>query len=29
MELNHEWIDAHLGGERPGPVEIYMNAYRP
>ena len=28
MELNHEWIDANLGGERPGPVEIFMDAAR-
>jgi Fe-S-cluster containining protein len=27
MELNQEWIDANLGGERPGPVESYMDAY--
>jgi Fe-S-cluster containining protein len=27
MELNQEWIDAHLGGDEPGPVEIYMDAY--
>ena len=27
MELNHEWIAANLGGDEPGPVEIYMNAY--
>jgi Fe-S-cluster containining protein len=26
MELNHEWIAANLGGDEPGPVEIYMNA---
>lgn len=28
MQLNQEWIDAHLGGDVPGPVEIYMNAYQ-
>ena len=27
MELNHEWIDAHLGGDELGPVEIFMDAY--
>ena len=27
MELNHEWIAANLGGDEPGPVEVYMNAY--
>ena len=26
MELNHEWIDAHLGGDELGPVEIFMDA---
>ena len=28
MELNHEWIDANLGGDEPGPVEIFMDAYQ-
>ena len=27
MELNNEWIAANLGGDEPGPVEVYMNAY--
>ena len=27
MELNHEWIAANLGGDEPGPVDAYMNAY--
>jgi len=27
MELNHEFIDAHLNGER-GPIEIFMDAAR-
>ena len=27
MEINQEWIDANLGGDEPGPVEIFMNAY--
>ncbi len=27
MELNHEWIEAHLGGDELGPVEIFMDAY--
>lgn len=26
MELNHEWIDAHVGGDELGPVEIFMDA---
>jgi Fe-S-cluster containining protein len=26
MELNHEWIDANLGGETPSPIDILMNA---
>lgn len=25
MELNHEWIDRHLGADR-GPIEIFMDA---
>jgi Fe-S-cluster containining protein len=29
MELNHEWIEANLGGDEPGPVEIFMDAYAP
>ena len=24
---NHEWIAANLGGDEPGPVDAYMNAY--
>ena len=27
MELNHEWIAANLGGDEPGPVDAFMNAY--
>lgn len=27
MELNREWIEANLGADEPGPVEIFMNSY--
>jgi hypothetical protein len=26
MEINQEWIDAHLGAER-SPIEIFMTAH--
>jgi Fe-S-cluster containining protein len=28
MELNQEWIDAHVGAEVPGPVEVFMQGYQ-
>jgi hypothetical protein len=27
MKLNDEWIEANLGPDEPGPVEIFMNAH--